>query len=186
MLKIYEIRIHGRGGQGVRTTAHILGRAAFLSGFKTQEFAVYGAERRGAPVASFCRISKDDILIRGYIFNPDAVIILDDTINPDIALSGLKKTGLVLVNAEESSPGLCAMRKKFHAIKSIDATKIALDILGKPIPNVAILGGFLKLTKLFPMENLKKAVKIELEEAGHGEAVKGNIRACEVCWERIK
>jgi pyruvate ferredoxin oxidoreductase gamma subunit len=173
---IYEIRIHGRGGQGVRTTAHILGRAAFLSGYETQDFAIYGAERRGAPVASFCRIDKTRILTRGYIFNPDAVIILDPTIDRDAALGGVGKNTTVIVNSARPV-------SKFLGSVFVDATKIALDTLGRPIPNVAILGCFLRKTRLFPLDNLKKAVNLELEESGHGEAVSGNIKACDKCWK---
>ena len=173
---MYEIRIHGRGGQGVRTTAHILGRAAFLSGYETQDFAIYGAERRGAPVASFCRLDKTRILTRGYVFNPDAVIVLDPTISRDAVLGGTTDRTLVVVNSDRPM-------SKFMGAVFVDATKIALDTIGLPIPNVAILGCFLKHTRLFPLERLKQGVREELEEAGHGEAVKGNIQACERCWE---
>ncbi|MEM5812127.1 MAG: 2-oxoacid:acceptor oxidoreductase family protein [Candidatus Aenigmatarchaeota archaeon] len=176
---VYEIRIHGRGGQGVRMTAHILGRAAFLSGFITQDFAIYGAERRGAPVASFCRISKEDILTRGYIFNPDAVIVLDPTVEPGQILKGLKEGGKVIVNSERPL-------EKFPNAVFVDATKIAMDTLGKPIPNVTILGGLLKITNLFPLEKLKEAVRIELTEEEHPEAVEGNIKACEICYNIVK
>lgn len=175
---MYEIRIHGRGGQGVKTTAHILGRAAFLSGFETQDFAIYGAERRGAPVASFCRIDRTRILTRGYIFNPDAVIVLDPTIGRDAALGGTRKETLVVVNSERPMT-------KFLGASFVDATRIALDTIGRPIPNVAILGCFLRKTKLFPLSKLKEAVRVELEESGHKEAVKGNISACERCWNEI-
>jgi pyruvate ferredoxin oxidoreductase gamma subunit len=149
---IYEIRIHGRGGQGVKTTAHILGRAAFLSGYETQDFAIYGAERRGAPVASFCRIDKTRILTRGYIFNPDAVIVLDSTIDGDTVLGGVRKNALVVVNSERPM-------SKFMGSVFVDATKIALDTIGRPIPNVAILGCFLKKTRLFPIEKLREAIQ---------------------------
>ncbi len=175
MFNIYEIRIHGRGGQGVKTTAHILGRAAFLSGYETQDFAIYGAERRGAPVASFCRIDKTRILTRGYVFNPDAVIVLDPTISRDAVLGGTSKETLVVVNSERPM-------SKFLGATFVDATKTALDTLGLPIPNVAILGCFLRKTRLFPMEKLKQAVRLELEESGHGDTTKGNITACERCW----
>ena len=175
MFFIYEIRIHGRGGQGVKTTAHVLGRAAFLSGFETQDFAIYGAERRGAPVASFCRLDKARILTRGYIFDPDAVIILDSTIDSKASLGGSKKEMLVIVNSARPM-------SRFANATFVDATKIALDTLGRPIPNIAILGCFLKKTRLFPMSNLKEAVKQEFTEAGHEDAVKGNIAACEKCY----
>jgi len=173
---IYEIRIHGRGGQGVKTTARVLGRAAFLSGFQTQDFAVYGAERRGAPVASFCRFDKEKILTRGYIFEPDAVIVLDPSLNPKIVAKGLKSEGVLLVNSPRPL-------EKFPKAGFVDATGTALRLWGKPVPNIAILGAFLKETKLFPFKNLKKAIKIELTEDGHPEAVLGNIKACEALWE---
>ena len=175
---MYEIRIHGRGGQGVKTTAHMLGKAAFLSGFETQDFAIYGAERRGAPVAAFCRLDKTRILTRGYIFNPDAVIILDPTIGAHASLGGTTKETRVIVNSERPMT-------KFLGATFVDATKIALDTLGRPIPNVAILGGFLKMTGLFPLEKLKAAVKEELAEAGHSEAIPGNIKAAEKCYKEV-
>ena len=162
----------------MRTTAHILGRAAFLSGYETQDFAVYGAERRGAPVESFCRIDRTRILTRGYIFEPDAVIVLDPTMSSGAALSGLNERGLLLVNSNRPV-------SKFRGAVFVDATKIALDAVGMPIPNVAILGGFLKLTRLFPMGKLKEGIREELEEAGHPQAVKGNIAACERCWKEV-
>lgn len=126
-------------------------------------------------MASFCRIDRTRILTRGYIFNPDAVIVLDSTIDRDAALGGTTKETLVVVNSERPT-------SRFMGAAFVDATRIALDTIGRPIPNVAILGCFLKKTKLFPLEKLKEAVKTELEEAGHKEAVKGNIDACERCW----
>lgn len=174
---MYEIRIHGRGGQGVKTTAHVLSRAGFISGMQTQDFAVYGAERRGAPVASFCRMGKA-ILARGYIFCPDAVIILDPTIGREVALNGLKKGGTVIVNSEHEI-------KEFRGARFIDATKIAIECIGKPIPSIAIAGAFVKASGILKMAELKKAIKTELEEAGHSEAVQGNIKACQMCFDRI-
>jgi pyruvate ferredoxin oxidoreductase gamma subunit len=179
-IPMYEIRIHGRGGQGVKMSAHVLGRGAFLSGFEVQDFAVYGAERRGAPLASFVRISKDPIETRGYIFNPDFIIVLDPTLDPEIVSRGLKVNGIMLINSEKRSKGFKGN------VKCINATEIALKTLGKPIPNIAILGAFLRLTNLFSLKNLKRAIRIELEEAGHGELVDKNIKACEMCWKNIK
>ncbi len=161
-------------------SAHILGRGAFLSGFKIQDFAVYGAERRGAPLSSFCRISKEPIGTRGYIFNPDHVVSLDHSIGTEIILAGAKKGATVLINSDKKVP-----KMKDFKIYHIDATSIALEIIGKPIPNVAILGAFLELTKMFPLKNLERAIEIELEEAGHGEMADSNIRACRVCYRKI-
>jgi pyruvate ferredoxin oxidoreductase gamma subunit len=174
---LYEIRIHGRGGEGVRMAAHVLGRAGFLSGMKSQDFAIYGAERRGAPVASFCRLSKELILTRGYIFNPDYVIVLDHTLDSETCIKGLKETGRLVVNSE-------APLKQFPGAVFVDATKIAMDAIGKPIPNIAILGAFLKLTGILPLESLKQAVREEMA-GSHPEAIEGNIKACEQCYSMI-
>lgn len=178
---IYEIRIHGRGGQGVRMTARILGRAAFLSGLQTQDFAIYGSERRGAPLASFCRISKEAIGTRGYVFAPDFVILLDPTLDPEVVSAGLKKDGFILINSEKKLSGFAGLKTHY-----IDATGIAMKALGKPIPNVAVLGAFLKLTEMFPAGSLEKAIKEELEEAGHGNMVESNISASRLCWRNVK
>jgi pyruvate ferredoxin oxidoreductase gamma subunit len=190
---MYEIRVHGRGGQGVKTTARILGRAAFLEGLHTQDFAMYGAERRGAPVESFCRISTEDILTRGYIFRPDMLIVLDPSVGRENILRGVGGAGTgsaagtagaaadvrVIVNSERPLEGYPT------GTIFLDATKVALDVLGKPIPNIAVLGGFVKSTGIVSLESLKKAIKEELEEDGHPEDVLPNIRACELCFRQV-
>lgn len=177
MQGLYEIRIHGRGGEGVRMTAHILGRAGFLSGLQTQDFAMYGAERRGAPVVSFCRLSGESILTRGYIFNPDAVIILDHTIGDEAPLKGLKENGKALVNSEKPM-------KNLPGAIFVDATKVAMETIGRPIPNVAILGAFIKATQILSLDKLKEAVREEMA-GSHPEAIEGNIKACEICYNQV-
>lgn len=176
-MQLCEIRIHGRGGEGVRMAAHVLGRAGFLSGMKTQDFAMYGAERRGAPVASFCRLSSEGILTRGYIFSPDYVIVLDRTLDSAECLKGLKEKGKVVVNSDKPL-------KQFPNAVFLDATKVAMDTIGRPIPNIAILGAFLKITGLLPLENLKQAVREEMA-GSHPEAIEGNIKACEQCYNML-
>jgi pyruvate ferredoxin oxidoreductase gamma subunit len=157
--------------------AHVLGRAGFLSGLKTQDFAIYGSERRGAPVASFCRLSSESILTRGYIFNPDAVIVLDHTLDSETCLKGLKDNGKLIVNSEKPFP-------KFKNAIFVDATKVALDTIGRPIPNIAVLGAFLRITGILPLEKLKEAVKEEMA-GSHPEAIAGNIKACELCYNMV-
>jgi len=183
---MYEIRLHGRGGQGVKLAAHILGKAAFLSGYKgVQSFAMYGAERRGAPVTSFVRIDKKEILERGYIFKPDYVICLDDTLNFEIVKKGLKDKGIILINTNKY-PGRFADKKMNYKVYTIDATKIALKVLGVPIPNTAILGAFIKIFRKIPLEILKKAVEKELGEEGHEELGEKNKKVVEVCYKEMK
>jgi pyruvate ferredoxin oxidoreductase gamma subunit len=162
----------------VRMAAHILGRAGFLSGLKSQDFAIYGSERRGAPVASFCRLSSESILTRGYIFNPDSVIVLEHTRDNETCLKGLKERGKIIVNSEKPIP-------KFPNAVFVDATKVALDTIGRPIPNVAVLGAFLKVTGILSLEKLKEAVREEMA-GSHPEAIEGNIKACEICYNSVK
>ena len=162
----------------MRMAAHVLGRAGFLSGLMTQDFAIYGAERRGAPVASFCRLSSEPILTRGYIFNPDYVIVLDHTLDSETCLKGLKDTGKLIVNSERPL-------KQFPGAVFVDATKVAMDTIGKPIPNIAILGAFLRLAGLLPLGNLKQAVREEMA-GSHPEAIEGNIKACEQTYNMVE
>lgn len=178
MQDLYEVRIHGRGGEGVRMAAHVLGRAGFVSGLKTQDFAIYGSERRGAPVASFCRLSEEKILTRGYIFNPDAVIVLDHTLDSETCLKGLKEGGRLVVNSEKPL-------KQYPNAIFVDATRTAIDTIGKPIPNIAILGAFIKSTGIFSLDKLKEAIREEME-GSHPEAIAGNLKACELCYNMVE
>ena len=178
---VYKIRFHGRGGQGIKLAAHILGRAAFLSGYQVQSFAVYGAERRGAPMTSFVRIDKKEVLERGYIFDPDFVICVDDTLDMKHVTKGLKSNGIFLINTSKY-PGYFSPKVK-QKIYTVDATKIALKTLGIPIPNTSILGAFVKIFKKIPLETLKESVKKELKEEDKGELIEKNLKAVETCYE---
>jgi len=172
-----EIRLHGRGGQGVKKSAQILGRAGFLSGYFVQDFALYGAERKGAPLTSFVRISKKPIQTRGHILHPDHIIILDDSVDLNCDLTGSKPTTKVLINTDKEF-------KEIKAVK-IDATKIALDIIGKPISNVALLGAFAKISNLFTMKQIEEAVTIELSKYPKDVIMK-NIEAAKKVYDLVK
>ncbi|MEW6294896.1 MAG: 2-oxoacid:acceptor oxidoreductase family protein [Candidatus Diapherotrites archaeon] len=172
-----EVRIHGRGGQGVKKSAQIIARAAYLSGFQTQDFAVYGAERQGAPVTSFVRIDRKPIELRGYIFEPDFIIILDDTIERKKTLSGAKKETKVLINSHEKIE-----KKNFWVM---DATSIALQETGRQTANIAMLGAFLKLFLEISFEKLEEAVRIELG-AKKEELISKNMNAARKCFEMVK
>ncbi len=180
---MYKIRLHGRGGQGIKLAAHILGRAAFLSGYQVQSFAVYGAERRGAPLTSFVRIDKKEILERDYIFDPDFVICIDDTLNLNKVKEGLNKDGFILINTNKYPGHFSFIKQKIY---TTDATKIALDNIGLPIPNTAILGAFVKIFKKIPLETLKKAVEKELKNEGKETLVEKNNKAVEVCYNKMR
>lgn len=180
---MFEVRFHGRGGQGVLMSAHILARTAFLSGWRTQDFAMYGAERRGAPITSFVRWDKAEISERGYIFEPDAVVVLDDTLNFATMLKGLKSRGLVLINSHVE-PTWFKKQFKIRRLTVVPATDMALKIIGRPIANAAVLGALVKLLGL-PLRTLEKAISTELAEAGHPEAVKKNVLAARECAKLV-
>jgi len=172
-----SIRLHGRGGQGVKKAAQILARAAYLAGFQTQDFALYGAERKGAPVTSFVRIDKKSINTRGYVWNPDFILVLDDTLELSCHMEGRKKTTKELVNTDKK---LEIKVPYCH----VDATGIAVKHLGHNIPNIATLGAFMKIFKPITFKHLEKAVEIELGKK-HPEAVKKNLTAAKECHEKV-
>ncbi len=177
-----EIRIHGRGGAGVKTCAHVLGKAAFLSGFRTQDFSLYGAERRGAPVVSFVRIDKDQILERGYITKPDIVVILDDTLDFEKMLKGTDDLTLILVNTNRAHKLGFDRKENFICT---DATTIALDIIGKPIPNTVMLGLLVKkLESKITLENLEKAIEKKLKKYSE-KVIESNKRAAKVGYDSV-
>jgi len=171
-----EVRFHGRGGQGMKTAAEMFARAAYLAGNQTQDFPMYGAERRGAPITAFVRYDKHPIASVGYIFEPDAVVIADDSLDFDHMLRGVRPSSMILINTGQA-PGF--LRKMTRAETHwINATDIALKIMGRPVFNCALLGALVKITKGVNLEHLKKAIAIELEHHGP-TVVEQNIKMAE-------
>jgi pyruvate ferredoxin oxidoreductase gamma subunit len=148
-----EIRFHGRGGQGAVTAASVLARAAGFDDKYAQGFPAFGVERRGAPVKAFCRISEKVINTRSQIYNPDIVVVLDQSLMhlPEVA-DGLKPESIIIVNGKEMKTSL---KQKVYFY---DATSLALRILGRDIVNTAMLGVFAKKTKLVSLDSILKAV----------------------------
>lgn len=172
-----EFRIHGRGGQGVQKSAQILSRAAFLKGFETQDFSVYGAERQGAPLTSFVRVEHSCVPTRGYVFEPDVIIILDDSLPREKTLAGKKPDSKVFINSQEKVSGT--------GFYSIDATGIALKETGKPIANTALLGAIAeKMPEIVSFEKLEKAIRAELAKYSE-EILEKNINAARKCFEMV-
>ncbi len=154
-----EIRIHGRGGQGSVTAAELLSIAVFTDGKFSQAFPAFGVERRGAPVQAFMRMNEEPIRIRSQIYEPDIVIVQDPTLLQTVNVtSGLKNDGILLINTAETPQDFKHMNTKAK-ILTIDATKIAMDIIGKPIVNTVLLGAFAAATGDVNVESIKKAVK---------------------------
>ncbi len=153
-----EIRIHGRGGQGSVTAAELLSESAFEDGLEAQAFPAFGVERRGAPVKAFARISDEPIRIRSQIYEPSHVIVQDPTLIGTIDVTkGILDDGGIIINTSRSPEQL---ELNTHAdIVTIDATKLALDILGKPIMNTALLGAFSGATGIVSIDAMKERVK---------------------------
>ena len=138
-----EIRFHGRGGQGSVTAAEILAIAAFKDGKYSQAFPIFGVERRGAPVQAFCRIDEKPIRIRCQIYEPDIVVVQDATLISDVDVTaGLKEGGTILINSAKPPEEF-----SFNGVtvKTVDATRLALETLGRPIVNTIMLGALAKL-----------------------------------------
>lgn len=181
MLK--EIIIHGRGGQGAVTAAQLVAHAAFLEGKWVQAFPYFGAERRGAPVKAFARISDEPILMHSQIYDPDYVIILSPELTRIVNVTeGLKKDGLILMNTTKKPE-----ETKFNGqrIATIDATEIAIElgllVAGFPVVNTTIVGAFAKATGEIKLESFLKTIR----ETWSGSAGEKNAKAAKLAYEQL-
>ncbi|MBV8429947.1 MAG: 2-oxoacid:acceptor oxidoreductase family protein [Solirubrobacterales bacterium] len=160
---MFEVRIHGRGGQGVVTAAELLSVAAFLEGRHAQAFPSFGSERTGAPVVSFCRVDDHSIRTREPISEPDALIIADATLLHQMdVFGGLRPDGYALINTSKTFAELHIdeLFERFDRdrFQTVPATEIARDLLGRPLPNAALLGGFAALTGMVGLSSVTRAI----------------------------
>lgn len=170
-----EIRFHGRGGQGAVTAARLLAEASFLEGKHCQAFPFFGAERRGAPVVAFTRIDRKPIRTRTQVYEPDHVVVLDSTVLEAVNVaSGLKRGGVVVINAKETPEVL-----KGTKVTLVDATSIALEKLGVPITNTAMLGALAKATRVVSLDSLTKVIEKRFKD----KLAKKNVAAVKVAYE---
>jgi pyruvate ferredoxin oxidoreductase gamma subunit len=160
---VFQIRIHGRGGQGVVSGAELLSVAAFLEGRHAQAFPSFGSERMGAPVMAFCRIDDKPIRLREPVLAPDALIVQDATLLHQVDLfNGVPRRGLILINStrgfDELGLGGFARGVQQYRTFSIGATDLALKHVGRPVPNVPLLGAFAAITKMIGLPSLVAAI----------------------------
>ncbi len=160
---MFQVRFHGRGGQGVVTAAELLSVAAFLDGRWSQAFPSFGSERTGAPVVSYCRISEGEIRTRAPVEEPDALVVQDATLVHQVDLfAGVGPEGYVLVNTSRSIEelGLGELLGRFRPgrLVTVPATEMALRHLGRPLPNAVLLGGFAVLTGAVGVESVTVAI----------------------------
>jgi pyruvate ferredoxin oxidoreductase gamma subunit len=183
---MYQLRFHGRGGQGVVTAAELLSVAALLENKHAQAFPSFGSERMGAPVAAFCRLDDKPIRLRDPVTNPDALIVLDATLVRHVdLLIGIENTKIVLINTRLPIEALNAkqLQQKVDPanIITIAATEIAMELLNRNVPNVIMLSAFCAASGLISFQNLCQAVK----EKFKGKVADLNIAAAERAWKLI-
>ena len=179
---MHQIRIHGRGGQGVVTAAELIAIAAFIDGWEAQAFPSFGVERTGAPIEAFARLDKKPIRTREHVYHPDVLIIQDPSLLSAVDVShGCNEKTLVIINTSQTKDkiGLDLPKENIFAI---DATKIALEEIGKNLMNTVILGAFAGATKLVSLESLKKAVQQKFADKGEA-IVNKNIKAIERAYK---
>lgn len=182
---MFEIRIHGRGGQGVVTAAELLSVAAFLDGQHAQAFPNFGSERMGAPVMAFCRIDDIPIRVREPVTRPHGLIIQDATLllAANGVLTGLRPDGFVLINSvrkadELQLPGVV---EPGHLV-TVPASHLALEHVGRPVPNAALLGGFAALTGRVSLGSVLTAIT----ERFSGRVGSGNAAAAEEAFALVR
>ena len=178
---LIEIRWHGRGGQGAVTSAELVARAAIGEGKYAQAFPSFGPERRGAPVQAFTRIdSEKPIKIRAEITQPDVVIVLDPGLLSIVnVFSGLKEKGIAIVNTKKSSEQIRSEFGIDGRLATVDATKIARELLGVPIVNTTMIGALIKATGVVELESLHEPVGDRF-----GRLAERNLNAMERAYEK--
>ena len=185
---LIEIRWHGRGGQGAVTASEILAEAALEEGKYFQAFPDYGPERMGAPVRAYTRVSSSPIRQHCQITHPDAVVVLDPTLIGVVDfLDGLRDGGIVVINTTESLPSL-KKRLKFKSGKlfTIDATRIALDTIGRNIPNTPLIGAVLKVMGGLSKEAVLDGLKKKMGSKVSAKLVQANVEAFERAYNEVK
>jgi pyruvate ferredoxin oxidoreductase gamma subunit len=184
---MFQVRIHGRGGQGVVTTAELLSVAAFADGFHAQAFPSFGAERTGAPVEAYCRIADYPIRLREPVRNPDAVILQDAALRRHVdVLAGLTPDGWLVVNSLRSWDDLGLSRYgdrlRFERTVIVPATSLALEHIGRPLPGTALLGAFAAATGQLTLDGLVTAISRRFPP----QLAEPNVAAARAAYERVK
>ena len=187
---LIEIRWHGRGGQGSKTASLLLADAAFNTGKYIQGFPEYGPERMGAPITAYNRISNTPITVHSNIYEPDYVVVVDDTLLESVDVTaGLKETGAIIINTTKSADYLKSKLKNYSgSIYTIDARKISMETLGKYFPNTPMLAAIVKVSKIMTDEEFIEDMKGSFKHkfAKKPEVIEGNMKALEMALNEVK
>ncbi len=181
---VFQVRIHGRGGQGVVTAAELLAQAAFDESRFAQAFPSFGSERTGAPVVAFARIADTEIRVREPIMSPDAVIIQDSTLLKQVdVFSGLKKDGFALINSTRTFDqlGIADIAGSNPHFITVPATAMAMQYLGRPVPNAVLLGAFAALTKSISLHSVTDAINEKFKP----KVAASNVAAATAAYEYV-
>ena len=190
MEDLIEIRWHGRGGQGAKTASLLLADAAFNTGKYIQGFPEYGPERMGAPITAYNRISDNPITVHSNIYEPDYVVVVDDTLLESVDVTaGLKKTGAIVINTTKPADYLKSHLKGYKGdVYTIDARKVSMETLGKYFPNTPMLAAIVKVSNLMPEEDFMKDMEGSFKHkfAKKPEVIDGNMKALELALKSIQ
>jgi pyruvate ferredoxin oxidoreductase gamma subunit len=183
---MFQVRIHGRGGQGVVTAAELLSVAAFRDGKHAQAFPSFGSERTGAPVVAFCRIDDKEIRLREPVMRPDCLIVQDATLFKSVdVFDGLSPSGYLLVNTrrklEELHLESVVRRLPLGHARTVPATELAMRHVGRPVPNAALLGALAALTDLVSLKHVAAAIR----EAFPGKVGEANVMAATAAFDAL-
>ena len=190
MSNLIEIRWHGRGGQGAKTASLLLADAAFNTGKYIQGFPEYGPERMGAPITAYNRISDEPITIHSNIYEPDYVVVVDDTLLESVDVTaGLKETGAIIINTTKDEEYLREALKGYSGeIYKIDARKVSMETLGKYFPNTPMLAAVVKVSKIMTDEAFLEDMigSFKHKFAKKPEVIDGNMKALEMALKEVK
>lgn len=190
MDNMIEIRWHGRGGQGAKTASLLLADAAFNTGKYIQGFPEYGPERMGAPITAYNRISDKPITIHSNIYDPDYVVVVDDTLLEVVDVTaGLKEEGAIVINTTKSADYLKSVLKGYKGnVYTIDARKISEEALGRYFPNTPMLAAIVKVSGIMTDEALLEDMKGSFKHkfAKKPEVIDGNMKALELALKEVK
>ena len=190
MDNLIEIRWHGRGGQGAKTASLLLADAAFNTGKYIQGFPEYGPERMGAPIVAYNRISDNPITIHSNIYEPDYVVVVDDTLLDCVDVtSGLKKTGAIVINSTKDNDYLKEALKEYEgSVYKIDARKISEEALGRYFPNTPMLAAIVKVSRIMSDEEFLNDMvgSFKHKFAKKPEVIDGNMKALEMALNQVE
>ena len=190
MKNLIEIRWHGRGGQGAKTASLLLADAAFNTGKYIQGFPEYGPERMGAPITAYNRISDTPITIHSNIYEPDYVVVVDDTLLATVPVtSGLKEEGAIVINTTKEPEELKKLLNGYNgAIYTIDARKVSEEALGRYFPNTPMLAAIVKVAGIMKDEELLADMQKSFKHkfAKKPEVIEGNMKALELALKEVK